>query len=74
MIEKPEELINFHGQDWKLFKIWLERYKDRKVSMLIANGTSHDKSNEIRGSLATISQILALEPAALRAANQGIDE
>lgn len=58
----PEHYINYHGQDWNNFKLWLQARFDTKVSLLIAE-PSHDKSNQIRGAISFINEILALEKA-----------
>lgn len=67
---RPEEYIAFQGRDWQLLKTWLLEQKNNKVGLLIQADT-HDKSNQIRGALAMIQQILALEEAANKAALQG---
>lgn len=56
------EHIDFNGESWRAIKAWLEERKDQKVKLLIGAGT-HDLSNQIRGSLQFISELLALENA-----------
>lgn len=68
---KPEEHILFAGRDWVILKAWLLEQKELKINALVRAET-HDASNEVRGALKFIQQVLALEPAADRAANQGL--
>ena len=60
-MQNPEQYINYNGQDWTALKLWLEGVQAQKIRLLVA-ATNHDESNKIRGSLAMIQQILALEP------------
>lgn len=55
--------LDVHSPTWKIIKLWLEDKKEVKINLLIAADT-HDKSNQIRGSLQFINEILALEKAA----------
>lgn len=55
--------IEVNGPTWKIIKLWLEEKKSIKTDLLIG-ATTHDQSNQIRGSLAFINEILALEKAA----------
>ena len=55
--------IEFNGPTWKALKMWMEDKKQTKIDLLIGAET-HDKSNQIRGSLQFINEILALEKAA----------
>ena len=64
---KPEEHLSFHGRDWQVIKAWLLEIKEQKIGLLIQADT-HDKSNQIRGSLGLINQMLAFEKAATMAA------
>jgi len=57
------QYVDFNGPTWKTIKGWLEEKKTIKTDLLIAEPT-HDKSNQIRGSLQFINEILALEKAA----------
>lgn len=62
--------IDYNGPTWKSLKLWLESVQQTKIGMLISEPT-HDKSNQIRGALAMLQQILALEKAATQAAQNG---
>lgn len=65
------QYIDFHSETWRAIKSWAEEKKKAKVGLLISEST-HDKSNQIRGSLLFIGELLALEKAASNtAANQG---
>lgn len=66
---KPEDYINFNGQDWNALKMWAERKKEIKIGLLV-QADSHDKSNKIRGELSFITELLALEHAARKAAGE----
>lgn len=55
--------LDVNSPTWKVIKMWLEDKKKVKTDLLIAADT-HDKSNQIRGSLQFITEILALEKAA----------
>ena len=68
---KPEQHINFAGSDWNALKLWLLATQENKIGLLVS-ADSHDKSNQIRGSLAMLREILALERAAEMAAQQGV--
>lgn len=61
--------INFHSSDWAAIKAFLLAKKEIKTSMLIGS-TSHDESNQLRGSLSMITEILRLEEAAAKAAQR----
>lgn len=65
---KPEQYINFSGQDWTALKLYLEQAREKKIGLLI-QADSHDKSNQVRGALQLIQELLALEKAAKQAAN-----
>lgn len=52
--------INFEGQDWKILKTWLGQVKENQIGLLI-QAKDNDRSNQIRGSLAMLQQLLALE-------------
>lgn len=56
----PRKHINFAGQDWHILKLYLQQVKETKIGLLIQE-SDHDKSNQIRGSLALVQQLLALE-------------
>lgn len=60
---KPEEYINFHGPEWAVLKQWLLAKQETQMGILISDIT-HDKANQIRGSLSLIRELLALEKAA----------
>jgi hypothetical protein len=66
---RPEEFISFEGRDWTVLKAWLQEMRNQKIGLLIQS-ENHDKSNQIRGSLAMIQQILQLENAAEQAAQR----
>lgn len=55
-----EQYMEFQGATWKTLKTWLEEKKATKIGILISADT-HDKSNQIRGALSIIEEILALE-------------
>lgn len=57
--------LDVNSPAWKAFKLWLNEKRETKTNLLIAEST-HDQSNRIRGSLQFISEILALEQAALQ--------
>lgn len=67
---RAEEHIMFEGRDWQVLKAWLNEKYENKVGMLITS-TNHDQSNEIRGALKMIKEILQLEHAAKLAAKRG---
>lgn len=67
---QPEKYVAFGGRDWQVLKAWLLEQREQKIGLLVQSET-HDKSNQIRGALAMIHQILALEEAAAKAALQG---
>lgn len=56
----PSKHLNFAGQDWFILKTYLEQMKEKKIGLLI-QADSHDVSNQIRGSLALVQELLALE-------------
>lgn len=58
------QYVDFNSPTWKTIKAWLEEKKVIKTDLLISADT-HDKSNQIRGSLSFINEILALEKAAV---------
>lgn len=60
MSVNPVDHIDFEGPTWRALKMYLEQAKERKVAMLIGEST-HDKSNQIRGSIGFIAELLALE-------------
>ena len=60
---KPTDYIDFNGPTWRGIKMWAEDKRNTKVSMLIGADT-HDKSNQIRGAIQLLSELLALEQAA----------
>ena len=66
---RPEEHITFAGRDWQLIKAWLEEVKEKKIGLLIQSD-NEIKSNQIRGSLAMLAEILALESKAASKAAQ----
>lgn len=67
---RPEEHINFHGQDWNNIKLYLNSMLDKKIGLLVQEST-HDKSNQIRGAISVIREVLALKKASPRDANRG---
>lgn len=64
-----EDTIFFSGEDWQKIKRWATKQKELKVGLLV-QAASHDESNQIRGSLKMIAQLLALETNAARAAQR----
>jgi hypothetical protein len=66
---RPEDHITFAGRDWQLIKAWLEEVKENKIGLLIQSETEI-KSNQIRGSIAMLNEILALEKKAAAKAAQ----
>ena len=60
-------MINFHGAEWAAIKAVLLEKRETKTKLLIQADT-HDKSNQLRGSLYVINELLALEDAARKAA------
>jgi hypothetical protein len=64
MNARPEEYINFHGPEWAVLKQWLLTKQETQMGILISDIT-HDKANQIRGSISLIRELLALEKAAL---------
>lgn len=62
-------MINFYGQEWAATKKWLLESKEKKIGLLVS-ATDHDTSNRIRGAIQVINELLALEEAAVKAANQ----
>lgn len=62
--------INFHGAEWAAIKKILKDMQEKKINLLISAET-HDKSNELRGSLKVITELLRLEDAAYKAATRG---
>lgn len=55
--------INFNGPDWAAIKKILLEKKEKKTNLLIQADT-HDKSNQLRGSLSLINELLNLEESA----------
>lgn len=64
------QYIDFNSETWRAVAAWADQTQQLKVKMLIGEPT-HDKSNQIRGSLSMIGELLALEKAAKQAANRG---
>lgn len=63
--------INFHSSDWAAIRQLLLDKRDTKIKLLISS-SSHDQSNQLRGSLMLITELLGLEEAARnKAANRG---
>lgn len=60
-------MINFHGQDWAAIKQQLLSSREKKIGLLVS-ANDHDTSNRIRGAIAVINELLALEEAAIKAA------
>lgn len=56
----PEKAINFDTYEWKVIRMWLEHQKELKIRLLIGADT-HDKSQELRGAVKVIDQMLLLE-------------
>lgn len=57
------EVIDFNGPTWRAIKAWAEEKQAVKLKLLIG-ADSHDKSNQLRGSLQNLSELLALDKAA----------
>lgn len=66
---RPEEHITFAGRDWQVIKAYLLEVKEKKVGLLI-QADNEIKSNQIRGSIAMLVEILALENKAAAKAAQ----
>lgn len=62
--------INFNSAEWAAIKQMLLDKQEKKINLLIQADT-HDKSNQLRGSLMVITELLGLEDAARRAATRG---
>lgn len=62
-------MISFHGGEWAAIRKWLLDSKEKKMGLLVS-ATDHDTSNRIRGAISMINELLALEEAAIKAANQ----
>lgn len=56
----PVEYLDFNSPSWRAIKMYLEQAKEKKIGMLITANT-HDGSNQIRGALVFINELLALE-------------
>lgn len=67
---KLEDKINFHGPEWKTLKLWLEQKQQQKTEMLVS-AKDHDSSNQLRGAITFIKELLAQERAAAQAAHVG---
>ena len=65
----PEKAINFGTHEWKVIAAWLEQQKAVKIGMLVGSD-SHDKSQELRGAIKMIDQMLSLEKTSRLRANQ----
>ena len=57
------QYVNFGGPEWAAMKQWLTEQKETKIGLLLAE-ESHDKSNQLRGAIYMINQLLRLEEAA----------
>ena len=57
--------INFNGPEWAAIKQLLLDKRESKIKLLIQAET-HDKSNQLRGALIVITELLNLEEAARR--------
>lgn len=67
---KLQDRINFHGPEWKTIKLWLEWKQEQKTDGLITS-KDHDSSNQLRGAIILIRELLAEERAASQAAHVG---
>ena len=65
----PAKEINFNSYEWQVIERWLLAQKESKIGLLIGAET-HDKSNQVRGALQMLNQILALKTAASNTAAQ----
>lgn len=63
-------IISMHSPEWAGLKKWALREKELLVQKLV-KAESHDKSNELRGAIKMLDQLLAVEKdAAIAASNQ----
>lgn len=56
----PLAHIQWEGATWKSLKLYLEDQRQKKIGLLIGAET-HDRSNQIRGAIQVIDQLLALD-------------
>lgn len=64
-------IMSMHSPEWAGLKKWLTREKELLVQKLIKED-SHDKSQELRGAIKLVDQLLAVEKdAAIAASQQG---
>lgn len=59
-MDNYQDHIQFEGATWKALKHHLEVTREKKVGMLIG-AKDHDTSNLIRGAIAVLDQLLALD-------------
>lgn len=62
--------INIHGQEWQAIKRWLQEQRELEVQKLVRAKT-HDESNEYRGAIRKLDQLLNTEKDARMASEQG---
>lgn len=62
--------INFSAAEWQAIKRWLQEQKEREIEKLIG-AKDHDKSNEHRGAIRKLDQLLNAEKDANMASQQG---
>lgn len=64
-----EKHINFNGSEWHSLREWLAEQDSNKVSMMLG-ATTEKETNELRGAIKFIRQLLAIESSArLRSAD-----
>lgn len=64
-------IISMHSPEWAGLKKWATRERELLVQKLVKADT-HDKSQELRGAIKFIDQLLAVEKdAAIAASRQG---
>jgi 1-aminocyclopropane-1-carboxylate deaminase/D-cysteine desulfhydrase-like pyridoxal-dependent ACC family enzyme len=57
--------LEINGPTWRLLRVWAKEKKQQKIDLLVSSG-SHDTSNQIRGAITMLNELLALEHAAVR--------
>lgn len=62
--------INFNGPEWTAIKRWLQEQRDLEVQKLIKAKTQED-SNDYRGAIRKLDQLLNSEKDAQMASQQG---
>jgi hypothetical protein len=62
--------VSFNGPEWQAIKRWLQEQKESEVNKLIKAKTQ-DESNEYRGAIRKLDQLLNAEKDAHMASQQG---